>query len=197
MKANHTLIVLTAYLICCALIGCTRSSPPEVAEFRPPPKKVVEEKIPPQVVSDTAPSVAEPPKPEPKAEPEKPKETAPPAKPETKPEPKPEKKEESAAPTIIGSWKVVEMSHAGQSRPLPDGMEMIYIFTEDGTLNMEMSGGPLPEAQTKQGSYTLSGQQVTITVDGHSQTATYSFDGPDRLILEMETGEAKVTLSRV
>ena len=167
--------------------GCGRSGPPEIPAFKPPVKPVAEETVT-KVVADTGqpePEPESPPEPENKPEKKVEKKTeAPPPEPEAKPEPKPEEPE---APTIIGTWRITEISHNGESQPTPDGFEMTFTFAEDGTLSTSMSHPDIPEARSTTGSYTA-GSDGTITLDmeGESKSGTYSLEGDNKLILEVD-----------
>jgi hypothetical protein len=94
----------------------------------------------------------------------------------------------------VGTWQIVEMSHRGQPSPMPPGMTMTLTFAEGGSLSMTMSGGPAPAGQSRQGSWSLSGNQITVTMENDTKTGSLTFEGPDRAILDLE--EAKMTLSR-
>ena len=176
----------------CLLIGCIRSAPPEIPDFKPPPKPVVTEETKPVLAVDAPePEVEEPPPvPEPEliepvaAEPE-PERPAPAPKP-AEPEP--------AAPSLVGTWRVTEMTHNGQSSPGFDQMEMTFTFTEDGTATMTVSGDMMPEDMTRDGSYTLADGQITMTFEGQSQSGSYTFDGNNSVTIEID--QARMVLTR-
>jgi len=174
------------------LSGCYRSSPPEVPEFHPPPKQVAEYAPTPEIGEDT--SVAMDGKPPPEREPEEAAETtvAPAtAAPSSTPQPK---ESPAQGPTIIGTWRMIEMTRNGQLHPMPDGMEFLFTFAEDGTVSTSRSGGGMPESQTMQGTYTFTGDQITLSMEGETKTGTCTFDGNDRLTLD--TDEGRITLTR-
>jgi hypothetical protein len=174
------------------ILGCYRSSPPEIPEFKPPPKPVEKAMAPTDVVEAAPQPVADEPPPEAEPEPVQVAAVAPPA---AEPLPEPEPVMETAqGPTIIGTWRCVEMLYNGQSMPLPEGMEMTMAFSEDGTLTMSTSGGPLPEPQTRQGTYSLDGDQITISMDNEAKTGTCTFDGNDRVTLDI--AESQMVLTR-
>ena len=97
----------------CLLMGCIRSSPPEIPEFKPPPKPVVTEETKPVLAVEAPEPEVEEPAPEPEPEPPEPVAVEPAPEP---PEPEPEPVEpEPAAPSLVGTWRVTEMYHTGQS----------------------------------------------------------------------------------
>jgi uncharacterized protein (TIGR03066 family) len=167
--------------------------PPDIPEFAKPAPKV-EEKVEPELAADepeTAPAEPEP-EPEPEPEAKKVEEKKPEPK---KPEPKPEPVEEvEAAPTLVGTWRVVEMSHGGQTSPEMSQMEMTFTFTADGNFTMSMSMPQMDRTHTQEGTYSLEGDQLTITADGRDQTGTCTFEGNDRVVLEISGG--RMVLSR-
>jgi len=176
----------------CLLMGCIRSSPPEIPDFKPPPKPVVKEETKPVLaVEAPEPEVVEKPAPEPEPEPIAPVVAEPEPEP-PEPEPKPVEPE-PAAPTLVGTWRVTEMSHNGQTMPGFDQMEMTFTFTEEGTVTMSISGGQMPEAMTRDGTYTLSDGQITINIDNQSKTGTCTFDGPNRVTIEIDEGRMVMT----
>jgi hypothetical protein len=175
-----------------AILGCYRSPPPEIPEFKPPPKPVAAETAPPATAEEAPAPVAEEPPPEPEPEPQ-PIDVAVPLPSEPPPAPEPEK-QTARGPTIIGTWRCVEMLYNGQSMPLPEGMEMTMTFSEDGTLTMSTSGGPLPEPHTQQGTYALDGDQITISMGNEAKTGTCTFDGNDRVTLDI--AESQMVLTR-
>ncbi len=176
------------------MAGCTRALPPDIPEFKPPRTSVSE--LPEIVVvsegGEPAPQVAEAPKPEAPPEAPKPKpvaaapqEAPPPAAEEQKPEP--------TAPTIIGTWRVTEMSRNGQVMPEMTQMQMTLTFAEDGTVTMSMTHPQRPEPMSRSGTYSISGDQLTITMEGDSKTGPYTLDG-NQLTIEIE--EAKLIMTR-
>jgi hypothetical protein len=165
--------------------GCYRSPPPEIPEFNPPPKPVEKEMAPPEVVEAAPQPVADEPPAEAEIESE-PVEAAAAAPPPAEALPEPEPVMETAqGPTIIGTWRCVEMLHNGQSMPLPEGMEMTMTFTADGTVTISSSGGGMPEPYTSQGTYALDGDQITISAENDTQTGTCTFDGNDRMTIDI------------
>jgi len=173
------------------IAGCYRSSPPQIKHFKPPAVKVVKEIAPPEVVVDTAkPEIEKPaPTPEPTPEPEKTSS----ATPAPTPAPKP-KKEEAQAPSIIGSWRVTEMTQNGQSSPQMDSMEMTFTFAEDGSASVTMAHSQMPEPMTREGTYTLSDKTLTMTFEGHSDTSTLTFEGNDQAVIEKD--QVRMVLTR-
>jgi hypothetical protein len=169
-----------------ALPGCYRASPPDVPEFRAPPKKMAPAAAAPEPVETKPQPVAQeaPVQPQPPPQPMQPPTTPPPAvAPAAGPKP-----EAAGKPTLVGTWRVTQMAHGGQPEELPQGMQMTLTFTESGALTMTVSGGPVPEAQTTQGSYTFSGSQITMTMEGESKTGTCTFSGPDQVTIEIDDG---------
>jgi hypothetical protein len=71
---------------------------------------------------------------------------------------------------------------------------MTFIFAEDGTLTQSASGGPMPEAQTNSGTYTLNDNSLTLEMQGQSQSGTVTFEGTNGMIFEMDQG--RMTLTR-
>ena len=76
---------------------------------------------------------------------------------------------------------------------MPPGMTMSMTFAESGTVSMTMSGGP-GEQPARQGTWSVSDKQVTISIDHDTKTGTLTFEGNDRAILDF--AEAKMTLTR-
>jgi len=185
--SGYILLLVAAGL----LVGCWRPSPPEMRKFRKPAKAVVQEVAPP-AAADTGPLEAVEPKPEPP--PPEPVRPAPPVqRPPPEPNPAPQA-EATPSASIVGSWRVTEMSHNGQTIDMPGGMQMIYTFTDSGTVSMSVSGENLPQGHSQEGAYTLSDNQITISLRGQSKTGTYKLEGTDRLILEMDG--ARIVLTR-
>jgi hypothetical protein len=87
------------------------------------------------------------------------------------------------------------MTHNGQVAPGFDMMEMTFTFSEDGTLSMSVSGGQMPEAMTREGTYTVSDSSITITMEGDSKTGTLTFEGSDQAVIEID--QARMVLSRM
>jgi hypothetical protein len=173
-------------------LSCARSFPPEIPDFKPPPEPVAKEEIKPRLAADTAEAVEEA-EPEPQPEAERPvvKEEA--LKP---PEPEPEPEAAAVqAPTLVGTWRVVEMSKDGETAPGFDQMEMTFTFTEDGTITMTVSSSQMPESHTQEGSYALADGQITITMRDQAKTGTCTFEGNNRVILEVDGG--RLTLDRI
>ncbi|MHC4674785.1 MAG: lipocalin-like domain-containing protein [Planctomycetota bacterium] len=184
-------MILLGWIPVLVIAGCYRSSPPQIKHFKPPIPKVVKKVSQPDVVVDAPkPETAKPtPTPEPTPEPEK----TPSATPTPSPTPQP-KKEETPAPSIIGTWRVTEMTHNGQTPPQFDSMEMNLTFTEDGNMSMTMSGDQLPQAMTREGTYTVSDNTITMTMDGRDQTGTLTFEGSDQAVIEID--QARMVLTR-
>lgn len=183
-KTRH-IIVLVSFLAG-IVSGCGRDYPPEIRKFIPPVEETVQETHTNQAPDTTPePETKAPPPPEPK----KVEKTAAPAPAKPKPKPKPVVVD---APSIVGSWQVVKMPGADE---MPEGMEMTATFTEDGTFTMNISIPQAPEPQTMEGTYTVDGDQITVTMMGETKTGTFRFDGPDTLILEIDGDE--MTLSRM
>jgi hypothetical protein len=187
------LTITAIYIMSLAMTGCGRDAPPDIPDFRIPAKIAFIDSTVPEVVSDPSAPMAPTPTPAPKSEPTKVPvvakakgvEVPPPTR---IPEP-------PAAPSIVGTWQVTEMSHRGQSHPLPAGMQMTLSFAQDGALTMSMSGGQMPQAQTQQGTYTLTGNQITINLQNHSKSGTCTFEGNDKIILDID--ESKMTMTRI
>ncbi len=72
-----------------------------------------------------------------------------------------------------------------------DSMEMLYTFSEDGTLEVSVSGEHMPESQTMEGTYTLADDQLTIDVMGQSKTGTVTFEDNDTMSLEIDNATLK------
>lgn len=180
--------------VCLAWAGCTRDAPPEIPPYVPPVVAKPVEALKPAPAVESAPppvveqrpvivAAAEAPKPPPVAAPVEV------AKPAPSPEPA-----APPAPTIIGAWRLVEMIQNGRPEPMPPGMSMVMTFEEGGTVTLAVSGGPMPEAQNMSGTYTLTGDQITITIQNDSKSGTLKFEGNTRAILDMQ--EVKMTLER-
>jgi len=192
MRQNAQRMILLGWSFGFLLSGCGREPPPEIQQFVPPIQEIVKQTATQEAIDTTPEQEPEPkPKPEPKPEPKKavPKPKAPPLAP--KPQPK---EEEPQAPSIIGSWQVSDMSRNGQSMPMPEGVEMTFTFGEDGTVSMTTSMAQMPEPRTMEGTYTLTDDQITISMKGESKTGTYTLQGNDTLILEID--QVQMTLSR-
>lgn len=176
------------------LAGCARSLPPDIPEFKPP-KPAVTEETRPEAVVDTAEPVPEEsePEPEPDPEPEPPELAQTPAPAPSKPEPE-TAKQQPQAPTLVGTWRVSEFSMNGETSPEFGQIEMTFTFAEGGTVTMSVSGGPMPEARTTEGTYTLTDGQITMSIDNDTQTGTYSFEGNDRVTLAFEQEGQKVRM---
>jgi hypothetical protein len=174
-----------------AMSGCGRDAPPEGSEYKVPPAIVFGESAVPEPASLSG-TPAPPPKPVPTAAPVK---VAAPVQAMQK-VPEPVKKVESAAPSIIGTWLVSEMSRNGQAMPLPPGMQITFTFAEGGSLTMSVSGEKIPQGKNdQQGSYTLNGEQFTMTMHNKPSSGTCRFEGNDRVTLDMT--EAKMVLTRM
>lgn len=178
------------------VVACTRESPPDIPEFKPPVKAEVKEEVEPEPAADE-PAPEPEPEPEPKPKPEPKKEEPKPVRVEQpKPKPEPKKEEEPAAPTLVGTWKVTEFSINGESNPMLEQMEMTFTFAEGGTVTMSMSHPDMPEgAGTQEGTYKLEGDQITMTIDDEAKTGTCKFEGSNRAALEFTDGDEKVKLA--
>jgi hypothetical protein len=180
-------VVLTA-----GLSGCGRDAPPEIPDFRIPAKIALVDSTVPEVVADPSAPMAPTPAPLPKGEPTKApvlvakKNVAAPT-----PTPAPEA---PLAPSIVGTWQITEMARRGQSQPLPAGMQMTLTFAQDGSLTMSVSGGQMPQANTQQGTYTLTGNQITINLHNQAKSGTCTFEGDNKITIEID--EAKMTMTR-
>ncbi len=172
-----------------ATVGCARSLPPEVIDFKPPTMKVTEESKPELVVANPAPQpvVAPPP------QPARPAASAPAAI-VAAPPPTPPQPTKATAPTIIGTWRVAEMSRNGQSSPMPAGMSMSITFSDGGNVSISMSGGPGGAGQDQQGTYTLNENQISMTMRGHVESGTLNFESSNRAVLDL--GQTRMVLSR-
>ncbi|MCK4342891.1 MAG: lipocalin family protein [Phycisphaerae bacterium] len=180
---------LVGMILSIIISGCYRSSPPEIAEFKPPPKKA-ELKTTPEVVTVSAEVIMDEEnfELEPELEPEpEPGPVAVAAVPQAAPQ---VVEKAAAASTIVGTWKVTEMTQRGES--MPPELQMELTFGQDGTMTLSMFMEGMPEAMSMSGTYTLSGNQITITMemDPESKTGTYSLAG-NTLTIEME-GERMV-----
>jgi len=173
--------------------GCAREKPPEIPDpALPRPAKVVKEEPKVEVVeASETPVEAPPPPPAPKAEAPKPAPVVA-AKPEEAPKPV-EAAPAAKAPTIVGTWRAVEMSQRGQV--MPAQMNIQFTFGEDGTVSMSMSMEGMPEPHSESGTYTLNGEQITISIRNDSKSGTLKFEGDSRAT--MEVAEVKVVLERV
>lgn len=182
------------WLIACVLAGgCVRSGPPEIPPPRSLPAPVVEERKVEVAVADAPKPVAEEVRPVPAPEPARAPETKP-AGPVEAPKPPPAP-EAPKAPTIVGAWRVTEMSRQGQTMPMPDGVVMTLTFQEGGTLSMSMSGGPMPADQSRNGTWSVTGDQITISMENDAKTGTLTFEGNDRAVIDVT--EVKMTLQRM
>jgi predicted small lipoprotein YifL len=192
MKEVFLTLMIVAVLMT-GFMGCGRETPPEIPDFRIPPKIALIDSTVPEIVTDPSGPMGPVPTPLPKQTPTKPPVAVVKAKVAQAPPPT-QVPEAPAAPSIVGTWKVMETSFRGQAHPMPAGMQMIFTFGQDGSLNMSMSGGQLPQPQTQQGSYSLTGNQITLTMQNHSQSGTCTFDGNDKITIEI--GEGKTTMAR-
>ncbi len=188
MGGSFAWVVLAVWTLSFMLSGCYRSSPPKIPEFLPPSEPAARELTTPEAVKGKTEAWTE------KAEPEPEPEST--AKPAPSAEPPPEDKPAEAAvaePSIIGTWQVREITQSGQAMPFPEGMEMTMTFAEGGSVSMSMSGDMMPEAQAFQGTYSLEGDRITVSMQGETKSGTYSLDG-DTLTLDFEDG--RMVLSR-
>lgn len=169
--------------------GCPRSGPPEVRKFRPPARTVIVDSAPAELASDVSPTPVVEVKREP--EPEKPAASAPAPKPvqEAKPAPKPA---EAKAPSIVGTWKITEMSRGGTPMPMPAEMQMTWTFSEDGTFSMSMTAGG--QSHNQEGTYTLADGQITITMKGDSKSGSCTVTATE-LTLDIDGSTIKATRS--
>jgi hypothetical protein len=98
------------------------------------------------------------------------------------------------APTVLGTWRVVEMSQHGEAMPMPAGMSMQLTFEEGGTLTTVMSMPGMPEPQRQQGTYSVSGDQITLIIGGDAKTGGLRFEGDSRMIVD--AGDTRIVLTR-
>jgi len=163
---------------CCGILltftACYREMPPDMPEFRAPVVTKDEVATAAEVKRDTgpgpvmveapvveaAPEVAAPP---PVVAAPTGMEAPPPAPPEAAP----------AAPSIVGTWRMVQMiDQTGQPQPMPPGASMTLTFSADGQITVQQQFGDMNNSET--GSYTVSVDQITLTVDGEPKTGTYT-----------------------
>lgn len=194
------LIVLSGCILGCVFPGCGRDDPPAILEFRPPIEKTIEEDEPEVVekVPEAAPEPEKKPEPKPKPKPEpkpKPKPKSKPKKVEAPPPPPEPEPEAPADASIIGTWRVKKITEHGHTQELPEGMKMIFTFTEDGTVKMTVSHERMPEPHTEEGSYSISDGQITLDIQGESKTGTYEFEGNDKLTIKI-ADEAEMVMVR-
>lgn len=166
-------LAITAALI---LGACWRADPPEVPEFRVPAARSAAVRMPEQVDPGPVPVAAEmapveaPPPPPPPPPPKVNADAAapPPAVPAAGP----------ASNTIVGTWRVTEMMEGGEQE-MPPGASMILTFNADGSMSLSMGMEGMPEPMTMAGSYTVNGNQLTMTIAEHpeTKTGTFSVDG--------------------
>ncbi len=181
---------LRVLVIVSLVAGCARSLPPEVPEFKVPAARKPAQSAP--AASEPARAVAEAPPAEAPAPP-----PAPVEKPASAPAPPPAapvKVEAPKEPSIIGSWQVVEMSHNGQVQQMPAGVTMTFTFAEGGSLSMGMTGGPAEAGGARQGTYSVSGGQITVSMENETRTGSLTFEGNDRAVMDFT--EARMVLSR-
>jgi hypothetical protein len=187
------LIPTIVIVLSAGMAGCGRDAPPDIPEFRIPAKIALVDSTVPEVVSDPSAPMAPTPTPVSKREPTKAPVVA---KSKGVDAPAPTRIPDApAAPSIVGTWQVTEMSHRGQSRPMPAGMQMAFTFAQDGSFTMSMSGGQMAQAQTQQGTYTLTGNQLNITMKNQSKSGTCTFEDQNKVTLEID--EAKMTMTRL
>ena len=169
-----------------------RSRPPVLPVFRPPAVDTRPAEEPQIAVDETEVRLPEKAPPPPPLEAPAPRvEAAPPPPPPT------EKRSEApkpAAPSIIGTWRVTEMSMNGQTSPAMDQMSMTFTFKADGTAAMVNEVPSAGVKQEKEGTYEIAGDQITIRIDQHPQTMTFSFEGNDRLVLSLQ--QMRMVLTR-
>jgi uncharacterized protein (TIGR03066 family) len=173
------------------LAGCWRDSPPEVQEFRPPVARVVADAPATQPATQPSAAVAEVPKPQeaPEVKPESAK--APATAVAASPSPEPVK-ESAKAPTIVGTWQMTKATRSGQQQEMPAGLEMRFTFNEDGTLAMSQSFQG--QSHDMSGSYTLSGNQITMTMMDRTVTGSVVFNGDNEITLDIDNSQ--MTLAR-
>lgn len=174
--------------------GCGREAPPKIQEYVPlrTAKAPATQPVEPEEVAETpvegVPAVEA-------AAPPPAMAVAPPVATEVEKAPVAAAPAGDKAPTIVGTWRVAEMSRGGRSEPMPPGMTMMFTFGEDGTFSISMAG--MPEGaggDMPKGSYTLNGDQISISAQGESKTGKLSFEGNDRATIDIDEG--KMTLVR-
>jgi hypothetical protein len=170
--------------------GCGRDAPPDVPEYKIPPAIVFEESaVPEPAPLSGAPAAA--PRPVPRPMPAKVQVPVPVEQKVVAPV----MKAEASGPSLIGSWRITEMIVKGQAIPMPAAMQMTLTFAEGGSVTMSVSGGQMPQGKTEQGTYTLTGEQFTMTIHNDTKSGTCRFEGTGRATLDM--GEAKMVLTRM
>lgn len=186
-------LILKTFIVAGSMIclgtGCGRESPPEVPAYKVPPAIVFEESTIPEPLPLSGIPTASP-KPVPPPAPVK-------VQTSVQAEQKvvaPAAKTAPSGPSLIGSWRVVEMSVNGQSMPASSGMQITMIFAEGGTLTTTVSAPQMPEGKTDQGSYTVNNDQITMTSRNQSRTGTFRFEDPNRITLEMTEGNSQLKL---
>ncbi len=100
---------------------------------------------------------------------------------------------ETEQATLVGVWTVDRMALDGENfTTLPEGAAMYYEFTEDGVMNMwaTLNGETVMNSE---GTYTVDGSVLTITVDGNEETDEFGFDGEELWVIE-STGGAIIVL---
>lgn len=181
--------LLAGVALVCGMASCARESPPEIRQFVPPVVRMIADEEP-----TSRPVVAAAPTPAPKAPEPTSQPTSAPAPVEIVEAPVEEPEPVApAAPSIVGSWRIVEVSRQGQTEPMPPGMDMIWTFDENGSLSTSMTGGPGGGQQTD-GSYTLSGDAITISMQSQTLSGTLAFNGNDQMTLDLS--EVFFTLAR-
>jgi len=195
MKSRRRLAAFVSLISCGMLWGCYRSAPPDILDFRPPLKPVATAPTTSEAVQEESPQAPPPPPPpEPEAQPVQARvaATAPAAPPPTEPKPEPTAPQ---GPTLVGTWRLVEMVENGAAMPMPEGVGMTFTLTEDGTMSMSVSGAPGGEAPPAvQGTYTISGNQITVSLQNQTHTGTYTFKGNSEVTLDF--GTRQMTLRR-
>jgi hypothetical protein len=174
--------------------GCGREAPPDVREYVPtllakaPATQPAEPEEAEEKPAEAAPPMEAPPV-------QVVATVAPPVATEVERAPVAAAPSDAKAPSIVGTWRVVEMSHRGQTQPMPPGMSMTLTFGEDGTFGMSMAGAPGgPGEEMPKGTYTVSGEQITISMRGETKTGKFSLDGSSKATIDID--EAKMTLER-
>jgi hypothetical protein len=165
-------------------MSCAREAPPTRPSPLPSPTPTPEAKSPepkPAEPEETKPGPEQ--KPTPKPTPKPKQESKPAPKAEKKPEP-PKEEPKAAEPTLVGTWRVTEMSHNGQSAPMPG--EMMLTFTSDGQVRVGMVGPDGQAQEREEGTYTVNGDQLVVTEGGHDQTMTFKFIDASHLELSFD-----------
>jgi hypothetical protein len=185
--------LLALTLVAGLLAGCFRDPPPELTKFIPPPApEPVQDEPTPAVASDEPAPMAEISEPEP--EPEVTDLAPPPPAATPTQTAAPAVTSAAPAPTLIGSWRLINMIRNGEPQ-MPPGMDLVITFEEGGTTTMSMSSPQMPEPMSRQGTWSTSGDDsITITFEGDSQTGTYTLT---RTTLTINIQEGQMELQRL